>query len=72
MLNVTEIALRFGSSAGQPVLRFSPGPVTVFVGPNNSDKSLVLREIEEAIADPGDERASAAWIANPNRKGMPA
>ncbi len=44
---INELALKFGSSPSEPPLRFEPGPVTVFVGPNNSGKSLLLREIEQ-------------------------
>lgn len=40
------VRLRFGSSAPADPLRFDPRPITVFVGPNNSGKSLALREIE--------------------------
>lgn len=40
-----RIALRFGPTSTAPPLEFDPLNVTVFVGPNNSGKSLVLREI---------------------------
>ena len=45
---ITEIRLSFGASRGQRPLKFEPGAVTVFVGPNNSGKSLVLRELGAA------------------------
>jgi hypothetical protein len=48
------IVLRFGAGENQEPLRFSPGPMTVFVGPNNSGKSLALREIEDFIETGGD------------------
>ncbi|HEX6038949.1 ATP-dependent nuclease [Longimicrobium sp.] len=48
------VALRFGAGEGDEPLRFSPGPMTVFVGPNNSGKSLALREIEDFIETGGD------------------
>ena len=48
------VALRFGADEGDTPLRFSPGPMTVFVGPNNSGKSLALREIEDFIETGGD------------------
>jgi hypothetical protein len=44
-----EIALRFGATSDGPPLSFEPGPMTVFVGPNNSGKSLALRELEELL-----------------------
>ena len=42
---------KFGSSESEPPLEFEPGPMTVFVGPNNSRKSLVLREIENVVGN---------------------
>ncbi|MBB4637380.1 ATP-dependent nuclease [Longimicrobium terrae] len=49
-----SVALRFGAAEGDEPLRFTPGPMTVFVGPNNSGKSLALREVEEFIGSGGD------------------
>src|SRR4051812_25592284 len=46
---IDKLSLQFGSSESQPHLFFSPGPMTVFVGPNNAGKSLILREIEESL-----------------------
>src|SRR5688500_17856302 len=46
--------LKFGSGEPDEPLGFSPGPMTVFVGPNNSGKSLALREVEELISATGD------------------
>jgi hypothetical protein len=43
---IDEIALRFGPIPGAPPLRFCPGTVTVVVGPNNSGKSLLIRELD--------------------------
>lgn len=43
---IKEISLKFGSKYKDNPLKFSPGSVTIFVGPNNSGKSLLLREIE--------------------------
>jgi hypothetical protein len=48
------VALRFGADEDDTPLRFTPGPMTVFVGPNNSGKSLALREIEDFIETGGD------------------
>jgi hypothetical protein len=42
----TSITLKFGSSQEQPPLTFEPGPMTVFVGPNNSGKSQMLRDVD--------------------------
>jgi ABC-type cobalamin/Fe3+-siderophores transport system ATPase subunit len=46
---LTRVGLNFGSVAGGPSLEFEPGPMTIFVGPNNSGKSLLLNEIYSAI-----------------------
>jgi hypothetical protein len=48
------VVLRFGAGESDEPLHFSPGPMTVFVGPNNSGKSLALREIEDFIENGGD------------------
>jgi hypothetical protein len=52
MLKTVEF--RFGAGEGEPGLSFSPGPMTVFVGPNNSGKSLALRELEDFIESGGE------------------
>ncbi|WP_415910551.1 ATP-dependent nuclease [Oleiharenicola sp. Vm1] len=44
---VSKIALRFGATAGTPELTFDAGAVNIIVGPNNSGKSLLLREIND-------------------------
>jgi len=44
---------RFGPQGSALPLEVSPGPMTVFVGPNNSGKSLALREIEEFLETGG-------------------
>jgi hypothetical protein len=41
-----RIALKFGPTPTALPLEFDPLNVTVFVGPNNSGKSLVLREVD--------------------------
>ena len=48
-----SLALRFGPSGSVLPLEFAPGPMTVFVGPNNSGKSLALREVEEFLETGG-------------------
>ena len=48
-----SVTLRFGAREGEPGLTFSPGPMTVFVGPNNSGKSLALRELEDFLESGG-------------------
>lgn len=42
---IKSISFKFGGSPGAKPLSFEPPAVTVFVGPNNSGKSLVLREL---------------------------
>lgn len=43
---IDKITIKFGSSLSNPNLEIDVTPITVFVGPNNSGKSKVLREIE--------------------------
>jgi predicted ATPase len=44
---ISEILLKFGKAPGIPAEKIPITPVTVFVGPNNSGKSIVLSEIEQ-------------------------
>ncbi len=44
---IEKIRLKFGSSLESPKLELSTTPITIFVGPNNSGKSKVLREIQQ-------------------------
>ncbi len=43
---IDNILLKFGSSPTTSALNIELTPITIFVGPNNSGKSKVLREIE--------------------------
>jgi hypothetical protein len=47
------LLFHFGPSESAPSLELSPGPMTVFVGPNNSGKSLALREVEQFLESGG-------------------
>jgi len=42
---ITNLKLKFGKAPGMEPITFSPNAITVFVGPNNSGKSMALREI---------------------------
>ena len=44
---IKKLSLKFGSSPRQNPLSIDVGSVTVFVGPNNSGKSLILRELDQ-------------------------
>jgi ABC-type cobalamin/Fe3+-siderophores transport system ATPase subunit len=44
---ISSLKLKFGRTPGVPAQKLPITPVTVFVGPNNSGKSVVLREIEQ-------------------------
>jgi energy-coupling factor transporter ATP-binding protein EcfA2 len=50
-LVIKSISLRFGPTPTAAPVTLAPGHMTVFVGPNNSGKTLVLREIQSAIFD---------------------
>jgi len=47
MLQISSLRFRAGSAKGEPPLETRPSGVVVLVGPNNSGKSLALREIEQ-------------------------
>lgn len=47
---ISKLVLKIGSRPGQPPLELTPTGITLFVGPNNSEKSLILREIEKFCA----------------------
>ncbi len=53
-----KIALRFGSSEGQEPLELSLGPMAIFVGPNNSGKSLLLREVLQGVRQGGPQQSA--------------
>lgn len=54
-----ELVFKFGEERGATPLRIRPGAMTVLVGPNNSGKSLTLRETERFIG-----RNKGSWSAN--------
>lgn len=43
---IERLNLKFGSAKGEAALQLEVTPITVFVGPNNSGKSKILREIQ--------------------------
>lgn len=43
---INKIQLQFGPKGRVEKFEIEPGAVTIFVGPNNSGKSMILREIE--------------------------
>jgi predicted ATP-dependent endonuclease of OLD family len=46
---IKSITLKFGSVSAKPKLQFEILNVTVFIGPNNSGKSLGLQEIQQFV-----------------------
>lgn len=44
---IKKLNMKFGRTQEEEALVFNPGSITVVVGPNNSGKSLALREIED-------------------------
>ncbi|MBP9094964.1 MAG: ATP-binding protein [Ignavibacteria bacterium] len=48
---IEKIHLKFGPSLGKPPLEIDVTPITVFVGPNNSGKSKILREIQHTCVN---------------------
>ena len=44
---IDRIKLKFGASSTAAALEFAVTPITIFVGPNHSGKSKLIREIAE-------------------------
>jgi ABC-type polar amino acid transport system ATPase subunit len=68
---IQSVTLRFGRSPGAPSTKIDTTPVTVFVGPNNSGKSLILREIEHYCRS-GQKDATAQILADITFAGLDA
>lgn len=71
-LKITDLTFVAGARYGSAPLRLRPGNVTVLVGPNNSGKSLVLREIENWYKDDNFggkviKSALADWPTDPDQ-----
>lgn len=56
-----KLILKIGQSPGSDPLQITPGSMTVLVGPNNSGKSLTLREIREFVLHSKDRQAINDW-----------
>lgn len=56
---ISKLVFKFGSQDSIEPLQLEPTALTIFVGPNNSGKSLILREIEQfsVAGTPGDIKA---------------
>jgi predicted ATPase len=48
---IESIKLKFGSSIGQPAQELHDATVTLIIGPNNSGKSLLLKEINDSLRE---------------------
>ncbi|HEX2881786.1 MAG TPA: AAA family ATPase, partial [Polyangiaceae bacterium] len=58
---ISRLLLRFGRAPGGPVQSFDVTPITVFVGPNNSGKSLILNEINH-LCQNGEHKGQTSLI----------
>lgn len=67
---ISSFQLKFGRSPGAPAEAIAATPVTVFVGPNNSGKSRVLREVERYCRT-GQKDANDLLLADVNFSGLP-
>lgn len=56
-----RLTLKFGQSPGSKPLQLTPGSMTVLVGPNNSGKSLTLREIQDFIVNSKARKDILLW-----------
>lgn len=66
---ITNLQLKFGRVPGSTGENIAATPVTVFVGPNNSGKSRVLREIEQYCRS-GQRDANALILSELTFGGM--
>ena len=60
---IEKIILEFGPKGKNKKLELNPGSVTIFVGPNNSGKSLLLKEIE-AFCNNGRQTSNLKILHN--------
>ncbi|WP_434300227.1 ATP-dependent nuclease [Corallococcus exiguus] len=58
------IRLNFGPSPHAPPLQLTPGPITLFIGPNNSGKSLLLKEVAKFFDNPKEIRGTQKIVAD--------
>lgn len=61
-LRISRLTFAAGPAEGLPQLDVAPSTVLIFVGPNNSGKSLALREIEEWCAGGTHQRKVVSEI----------
>lgn len=67
---ISDFQLKFGRVPGSQGEKIAATPVTVFVGPNNSGKSRVLREIEQYCRT-GQRDANALLLSELSFSGLP-
>jgi len=68
---ISRLRLRAGPTAESSGLELRPPGVTVFVGPNNSGKSLALQEIESQLRQPPHDRSGGKIVADVALKPIP-
>lgn len=56
-----SIRFKFGPTPDTPPIQITPGPMTVIVGPNNSGKSLALRELHQTLYNAEDDWHDRKW-----------
>jgi energy-coupling factor transporter ATP-binding protein EcfA2 len=56
-----SIRFKFGPTPDATPIEIAPGPMTVIVGPNNSGKSLTLRELQYSLGEAQDNWDSNHW-----------
>lgn len=68
---VARVELFAGAGPADQPLAIEPKTVTVFVGPNNSGKSLALRELEMALCNLGDYKPPASLVVRSAKLDIP-
>jgi hypothetical protein len=59
---IESIRFKFGPTPGAEPTSFRPGPMTVIVGPNNSGKSLTLRELKKSLSEKIPDWSDKKWL----------
>ncbi|MCX5616855.1 hypothetical protein NQF87_07715 [Bombella sp. TMW 2.2559] len=68
---IENIKLKFGSGQNTPSLKINPQNITIIVGPNNSGKSKLLREIYIELMKDGIENSFDDEYSSPLHENEP-
>jgi energy-coupling factor transporter ATP-binding protein EcfA2 len=58
---IKSVRFKFGPTPDAAPIEITPGPMTVIVGPNNSGKSLTLRELNDSLSEAASDWQDERW-----------